>query len=73
MRRQEKPGHDLPSFARYLNKVFHFRQAATKLTDSRWPRAMAQYHVGHAERVEAIEADWRIRCEHRTILRHITP
>src|SRR2546422_6476839 len=35
MRRQDKPVHELPSFARYLNKVFDFRAAATTLTDSR--------------------------------------
>ena len=27
MRRQDKPIHELPSFARYLNKVFDFRAA----------------------------------------------
>lgn len=35
MRRQDKPPHELPSFARYLNKVFDFRTAAASLTDSR--------------------------------------
>jgi len=35
MRRQDRPTHDLPSFARYLNKVFDFRSAAAALTDSR--------------------------------------
>jgi hypothetical protein len=35
MRKQDKPQHTLPSFARYLNKVFHFRAAAAKLTDAR--------------------------------------
>ena len=35
MRRQNRPVHELPSFARYLNKVFDFRTTATALTDSR--------------------------------------
>jgi hypothetical protein len=35
MRRQDRPSHELPSFARYLNKVFDFRAAAASLTDSR--------------------------------------
>jgi len=35
MRRQDRPAHELPSFARYLNKVFDFRTAAASLTDSR--------------------------------------
>lgn len=35
MRREDTRGHDLPSFARYLNKVFDFRQAVGTLTDSR--------------------------------------
>lgn len=35
MRKQERPAHELPSFARYLNKVFGFRAAAAVLTDSR--------------------------------------
>lgn len=35
MRRQDRPVHELPSFARYLNKVFDFRTAASTLTDSR--------------------------------------
>lgn len=35
MRRQDRPQHALPSFARYLNKVFDFRTAAARLTDSR--------------------------------------
>ena len=35
MRKQDRPVHDLPSFARYLNKVFDFRSAAAGLTDSR--------------------------------------
>jgi hypothetical protein len=35
MRRQEKPAHELPSLARYLNKVFDFRSAVATLTDSR--------------------------------------
>ena len=35
MRRQEGPAHELPSFARYLNKVFDFRTCAATLTDSR--------------------------------------
>ena len=34
MRRQDRPAHELPSFARYMNKVFDFRTAAS-LTDSR--------------------------------------
>src|SRR5712692_3106074 len=35
MRRQDRPTHELPSFARYLNKVFDFHAAAAALTDSR--------------------------------------
>jgi hypothetical protein len=35
MRQQEQPVHELPSFGRYLNKVFDFRSAAASLTDSR--------------------------------------
>ena len=35
MRKQEQPVHQLPSFARYLNKVFDFRSAVSDLTDSR--------------------------------------
>ncbi len=35
MRKQDSPSHELPSFARYLNKVFHFRAAAAALSDSR--------------------------------------
>jgi hypothetical protein len=35
MRKQDTPVHELPSFARYLNKVFDFRAAAAALTDSR--------------------------------------
>lgn len=35
MRKQDTPVHELPSFARYLNKVFDFRDAATALSDSR--------------------------------------
>jgi hypothetical protein len=35
MRKQDRPQHTLPSFARYLNKVFHFRDAAAKLRDAR--------------------------------------
>jgi Transposase DDE domain len=36
MKRQDsRPTHDIPSFARYLNKVFGFRAAAAGLTDSR--------------------------------------
>ena len=35
MRQQEQSAHELPSFGRYLNKVFDFRSAAASLTDSR--------------------------------------
>lgn len=35
MRRQDGPVHELPSFARYLNKVFDFRTAVAALSDSR--------------------------------------
>src|SRR5580658_9947260 len=35
MRRQDRPVHELPSLARYLNKVFDFRAAAATLTDAR--------------------------------------
>jgi hypothetical protein len=35
MRKQDKPVHELPSFGRYLNKVFDFRCAVAGLTDSR--------------------------------------
>jgi len=35
MRRQESSVHEIPSFARYLNKVFDFRAATAGLRDSR--------------------------------------
>jgi hypothetical protein len=35
MRRQDRPAHELPSFARYLNKVFGFRAAAATMADPR--------------------------------------
>jgi hypothetical protein len=35
MKKQEKPAHAIPSFARYLNKVFDFRAAAAGLQDAR--------------------------------------
>jgi Transposase DDE domain len=35
MRKQDTPVHELPSFGRYLNKVFDFRSAVAGLTDSR--------------------------------------
>jgi hypothetical protein len=35
MRKQDTPAHQLPSFGRYLNKVFDFRSAVAGLTDSR--------------------------------------
>lgn len=35
MRRQDNPTHEVPSFARYLNKVFDFRTATAGLKDSR--------------------------------------
>ena len=35
MKRQDGASHELPSFCRYLNKVFDFRRAAASLTDSR--------------------------------------
>src|SRR5688572_15763352 len=35
MRGQDRPQHTLPSFARYLNKVFAFRATAAGLKDSR--------------------------------------
>ena len=35
MRRQDRPSHEIASFARYLNKVFDFRAVAAHLTDSR--------------------------------------
>lgn len=35
MRKQDSAVHELPSFARYLNKVFDFRSAAGSLTDAR--------------------------------------
>jgi hypothetical protein len=35
MRTQDAPAHRLPSFGRYLNKVFDFRFAVAGLTDSR--------------------------------------
>jgi hypothetical protein len=35
MRKQDAPVHRLPSFGRYLNKVFDFGSAAAGLTDSR--------------------------------------
>lgn len=35
MKRQDKSAHELPSFCRYLNKVFDFRTAVANLADSR--------------------------------------
>jgi hypothetical protein len=35
MKRQDNPSHEIPSFTRYINKVFGFRAAAARLTDSR--------------------------------------
>jgi len=35
MKRQDRPAHELPSFIRYLNKVFDFRAALATLTDAR--------------------------------------
>lgn len=35
MRRQDRPSHEIPSFARYLHKVFDFRTATAGLTDAR--------------------------------------
>src|SRR5215469_2567431 len=35
MKRQDTSAHELPSFARYLNKVFDFRSATAALADSR--------------------------------------
>src|SRR5665213_3370513 len=35
MKKQDTPAHELPSFGRYLNKVFDFRSAVAGLTDSR--------------------------------------
>src|ERR1051326_1732792 len=35
MKRQDRSAHELPSFCRYLNKVFDFRTAVANLTDSR--------------------------------------
>ena len=35
MRKQDRPDHELPSFGRYLNKVFDFRSTVSGLTDSR--------------------------------------
>jgi len=35
MKEQDMPVHELPSFGRYLNKVFDFRSAVSGLTDSR--------------------------------------
>ena len=35
MRQQEQSAHELPSFGRYINKVFDFRSTAAGLTDSR--------------------------------------
>jgi len=35
MRMQDQPAHELPSFARYLNKTFDFRAGAATMADSR--------------------------------------
>jgi hypothetical protein len=35
MRKQDRPTHELPSFARYLNKVFDFRAAVATMADAR--------------------------------------
>ncbi|MBM3740461.1 MAG: protoporphyrinogen oxidase [Acidobacteria bacterium] len=39
-----------------LRRIMGIAAAPVFARVSRWPRAMAQYHVGHAERVKAIEA-----------------
>ena len=45
MRQQERPDHELPSFARYLNKVFDFRTAAGRSTDARRDPAISSSTV----------------------------
>jgi hypothetical protein len=35
MKRQDNSSHEIPSFTRYINKVFGFRVAAAGLTDAR--------------------------------------
>lgn len=35
MKKQDRPAHHLPSFARYLHRVFDFRQASAALDDAR--------------------------------------
>lgn len=35
MKKQDSPAHELPSFARYLNKVFDFRTAVATMADAR--------------------------------------
>ena len=44
MRKPDKPVHELPSFARYLNKVFDFRATAATLTDACSARMPLQVH-----------------------------
>ena len=35
MKKQDRGNHDIPSFARYLHKVFDFRTASAALSDAR--------------------------------------
>jgi len=35
MRKQDRATHEIPSFARYLHKVFDFRTASAGLSDAR--------------------------------------
>jgi hypothetical protein len=41
MRKQERPTHEILSFARYLNKVFDLRSTVADLTDCRSAREIA--------------------------------
>ncbi len=45
MRRQDRPTHEIPSFARYLQKVFHFRTASAALSDARQAPAISPQAV----------------------------
>ena len=65
MRRQDKPDHQIPSFARYLNKVFDFRSTADSLADSgrtrycgfrRVPRSLSSFFVPSA-RFQQLESE----------------
>jgi len=47
------PGHELPAFGRWLNKVFNFRSRVAGLTDSRRDPDLPGRHLITAGLIEA--------------------